>query len=759
MNRYPGLALAAAFATGISMTLIVDSAVTIAAILLLAGAGSVVLRPHPPPGLAARLLCFALLGIWRGSAQQSEEAAEGTQKPTPVVLKGTVIEPPVVVFQDRYGARAQVTLFSITCDGGARVRVVCDGQAGGVAGGDRVALLGTLHSPRGRRNPGDLRGNPVPSFRVKHPGNVWPRGACGFSTLPGALGAVRGAAHRTLRAMYGERTHGLILALLLGDRRLLAPDIKESLQLTGTYHLLAISGLHVFLVMFLVLRIPLPARIRLPARLLFLAGFVLLTGAKASVMRAGLMFSLGLLLETYGRSPKALNTLGWTILILLGRSPMLIVDIGFQLSCVSVLAIVTWGDRLSLHGPQKSSGLRFLVGFFAVSIATTAATAPLVALYFHRLHLFAPLWNLIAYPLAVVTLVGGLLSLALGLIHPNLGLPVAYLVDLWAQTLLEPLALGAQLPGSVVILPPPSSALVAAIYTLLTAGLCLRIRRTLLLVGSLALSLTVTVVLCLPKPLEIWTFDCGACDSSLLTTPGSEALLIDAGAGGTDVQAAATLKRAIVSTGVRVLNGVFLTHSHADHTRGLRGIWERLTVNKLWVSPFFERSRDGRRMTRDARSRGLAVQVVSRGSSLRFTDQPGLRVDVLYPHKSETLPLARCKNDMSLALRISLRQRSILFLGDLEEDGLARFLSQNGTVQADVLIAPHHGRSNRLWRALIEKVRPREVIISGTGDGGARELAAWLEALRIRVWATWRSGAIRTVWTEEDGWVPGYWKG
>jgi len=763
VNRYPGLGLAAAFAVGISIALISDGLVgsvgAIAGVLLVVGLlSSRVFTPPLPPRLAARLLLFVLLGSWRGSAaERNEEAPEEVQQRAPVVLEGTVVEPPVVVVQDRYGVRTLVTLFSIALGSGAKVRIRCDGRTQRVAGGDRVALLGTFHFPRGRRNPGDLRGNAVPSFRVEHPGNVWPRGARGFSTLSGALGSVRGAVHRTFKAMYRERTRGFVLSLLLGDRRLLTSDVREALRLTGTYHLLAISGLHVYLIMFLVLRIPLPARIRLPARLLFLAGFALLTGARASVMRAALMFSLGILLEACGRSPRALNTLGWTTLILLGMDPLLSMDIGFQLSCVAVLAILTWGDRLSRHGTQESSSARFLVGFLAVSVGTTASTAPLIALYFHRLHLFAPLWNLVAYPLALVTLVGGLLSLALGFVHPHLGFPVAYLVDLLAQTLLEPLVLGARLPGSAVTLPPPSSVLVAATYVLLTAGLFLRIRRAILLVAGLALPVSVAVVLALPRPIELWTFDCGACDTALLTTPGSGALLIDAGAGGTHTQAGATLTRAIVSTGSRVLSGVFLTHAHADHTRGLRGVWERLRVEKIWVSPFFERSREGRRLARKARGRGLPVRVVSRGSCLRFARQPELRVDVLYPHELETLPLARSRNDTSLALRVSLRQRSILFLGDLEEDGLSRFLSQEGDLQAEVLIAPHHGRGNRLWPVLIERVRPRDVIISGTGNGGARELAAWLETLGIRVWATWRRGAIRTVWSEERGWVPGYW--
>ena len=89
---------------------------------------------------------------------------------------------------------------------------------------------------------------------------------------------------------------------------------------------------------------------------------------------------------------------------------------------------------------------------------------------------------------------------------------------------------------------------------------------------------------------------------------------------------------------------------------------------------------------------------------------------------------------------------------------MARLLGTSGDLHADILVAPHHGRPNRLWPALLERVRPRAVVLSARGKEAAGELAAGLEASGCQVLATWRGGAVRIPWSDE-GWRPEYWFG
>ncbi|MCH2365175.1 MAG: ComEC/Rec2 family competence protein, partial [Planctomycetes bacterium] len=91
---------------------------------------------------------------------------------------------------------------------------------------------------------------------------------------------------------------------------------------TGTAHFLAISGLHVGLIMAFAMRIPFPQKGKTMLRLMVLGLFVLLSGANTPVLRAAIMIGLHLLLQAAGRLPRALDTLGWTLLALLVTEPL-----------------------------------------------------------------------------------------------------------------------------------------------------------------------------------------------------------------------------------------------------------------------------------------------------------------------------------------------------------------------------------------------------------------------------------------------------
>ena len=102
---------------------------------------------------------------------------------------------------------------------------------------------------------------------------------------------------------------------------------------------------------------------------------------------------------------------------------------------------------------------------------------------------------------------------------------------------------------------------------------------------------------------------------------------------------------------------------------------------------------------------------------------------------------------MSLSLVIESSGRRIICLGDLEESGLARLFTTGEELGSEVLVLPHHGRSNKLYDALLEKVRPELVVISGDGRGGGEATLQRLEQSGIKVYSTWRGGGILNEWT------------
>ncbi len=771
--RFPGLLFALCLAFGIWLRGCLDglSAFAVATVTLCFGAVIFrVCRSRPQarpatPRSALHALTLAALGYLRASAPDGALRGTGNElqdgEAIAVRVQGVVDMPPVAARGIPGEEASPRTIFSIAPeDGSPSITVHCAGRPS-IQGGDVVEAIGLIRIRKGPRNPGDIASRELRSLTVPDasgirclPKPTWP----GTRILVGAL---REKITRTLEALYAEDLRGFIVAMVLGDRRLLASPIRDSLLLTGTFHLLAISGMHVTLLMFALYRLPLPRRVGGPIRLLILLIFTLVTGMSPPVLRAAVMFLLHAAAERRRRRARPLNTLGWSAVVLLGLQPTLTGDVGFQLSFISVAAILTWGERMGSMARQLPGPVRPWAASFLVSLGASVGTAPLTLHYFQRIHPTGPIWNLLAFPLTVVPLAGGILSLLLGLADPSLGAPIAWAVDRGTRILLLALKLGALLPGSTVFLPPPPAWTVVLSYALLTLWLVFRLSRA---VFSTLCALSLGCIFLLVPPggaPEIWTFDAGAGDASLLRASGAGSILIDAGMSGLPDEAGMALTRAVLAAGSRSIDLTFLTHAHADHTRGLQGVASRLRMGRVYTQPEPDRL-DGRAQLLGSTARGgPVVEQAKRGLKLSFeggSGSRGLEIEVLFPPGETAKVSLGAINDTSLALSVTHGGDRFLFLGDLEEDGIAALLCAESELEAQTLLAPHHGRKNKLWPALLERVRPRNVIISGRGDGGAKELAQELERSGVRVFATWRRGAVRTTWREGSGWVPEYWR-
>lgn len=764
----PALAFAAAFALGIWAGAALGEraalAAGVAALAVLAGAHEAALRAVGPVlgrrratrleaafRAARRPAAVLLLGAWRGAAPFPEPAPAGFGEAPAASISGIVDVPPVVLPDDS-PERAPLTYFSVRTAAGHSVRVRSRGEIPWLRGGDRVRASGRLLPPLGARNPGDPRGRGSGLLLVKIPSHVQPDPAAPGPLAPALLGRVRGRCAETILAVHGPELRGLILAMVLGDRRLLTDAVGDALLGTGMYHLLAISGFHVVVVAFLALRMPFPRRLAAPARWCILAGFTLLTGASPPVVRASSMFAVHEVLALSGRSSPSLNVLGTAALAMLAVDPSVLFDAGFQLSFLAVLAILTWGARLRGGGGPLRAAL-------AISVATNVSTAPLTAVYFQRLHPLGPVWNLLAAPLTLVTFLGGLLSLLAGLLDLSLGRAVGRAVDALAGSLVAILAAGARVPGSSILVPAPPSLLVGAALATLAAGWLYGRRGAALLVAALVLSAACSWSLLAPRRAEVVVFDVGEGQAALVSLPGSEPVLLDAGGPGRRSRAGQRLARAILAAGFSRIGTVLLTHAHDDHTRGFPGLLDFLPARELWISPSFWKGRRGAEQSSFAKDRGLRPIEVSRGFRAVFPRSPGFSLEVLHPGAEEPLIDPRAENDLSIALRLRGPGSSVLFLGDLEDPGLARLLGTCRDLEADVLVAPHHGRPGRLWEVLLERAKPRSVVFSGAGTSEEREVSRAAEERGAAVYATWRAGAIRIVFDRRSGWTPLYWYG
>jgi competence protein ComEC len=247
----------------------------------------------------------------------------------------------------------------------------------------------------------------------------------------GVVDAAHAGALRRLGAGTGASpARSLVAGVTLGETGGLPPDVRQQFRDSGLYHLVAVSGQNVALVVVFALGclaalgiIGTPARVAaLGATLLY----VLVTGAGPSIVRAGVAGGLVAIAWLASRPIARWHLLACGAAVVLALNPLDVFNPGFQLSFAAVWAIFVVAPRLR---PWMGSSA-------AVSVACTIVTTPIAWWHFGRLAPLSVPANLLALPAAAPILVCGLGAIVAGTIWPPLAMPLLAVADVLAGYLL-----------------------------------------------------------------------------------------------------------------------------------------------------------------------------------------------------------------------------------------------------------------------------------------------------------------------------------
>lgn len=214
------------------------------------------------------------------------------------------------------------------------------------------------------------------------------------------------------RHNFADDELSVIKAILLGKREEISKEIVEDYKNAGAMHILAISGLHIGILLIILNFIFKPLTylrkgkiIRMLALLICLWSFAFITGLSASVIRAVSMFT-ALTLGLFSNRPSNVsNYLFLSIFILLCVHPLYLFDLGFQLSYVSVLSIIWLSPLLKGFWKPKSKVVAYFWNLSAISVSAQIGILPLSLYYFHQ---FSGLF--FASSLAVIPFLGIILG-------------------------------------------------------------------------------------------------------------------------------------------------------------------------------------------------------------------------------------------------------------------------------------------------------------------------------------------------------------
>jgi len=211
----------------------------------------------------------------------------------------------------------------------------------------------------------------------------------------------------------------IIKALILGQRQELDATIKEQYAAAGLMHILAVSGLHVGLVL-LLLRLlvsPLKQRqLKIPKSIIIILGvwaFAFITGLSPSVLRAATMFTFLEVGSMNGNRRNTIDAVLASVLILLCFDPFLLHQVGFQLSYLAVISILYMQPWLAQFYRPRYFIDRIYWGVATVTIAAQLGVFPLSIYYFHQFPGLFFISNIIVLPFLGIILGLGIFTIAL----------------------------------------------------------------------------------------------------------------------------------------------------------------------------------------------------------------------------------------------------------------------------------------------------------------------------------------------------------
>lgn len=244
-------------------------------------------------------------------------------------------------------------------------------------------------------------------------------------TLLGFADAIRAHINSKLKNQpFKTEELAIINALLLGQRQDISEEVYTHYTNAGAIHILAVSGLHIGIILLLLNFALKPLErfkkgklIKTIALLLMLWCFAVIAGLSASVTRAVTMFSIIAFAQNLKRPTNIFNTLAISIFILLLAKPMFLFDVGFQLSYMAVLAIVTIDPIFFKLWQPKNKIIKIYWHTLTITIAAQLGVLPLSLYYFHNIPGLFFLSNLVIIPFLGFVLGFGIIMILLALLN------------------------------------------------------------------------------------------------------------------------------------------------------------------------------------------------------------------------------------------------------------------------------------------------------------------------------------------------------
>ncbi len=499
--------------------------------------------------------------------------------------------------------------------------------------------------------------------------------------------------------------------LILGFRSWIPNELLGSFSLTGTMHVLSVSGLNVAFVTLIIftplirIRSLFPIhgeRLRVFITLIGILLYGTLTGWSISIVRAVIMAAVFLLSFLLDRKRDVWSSISLAFILVLFFDPRQITQPGFLLSFAAVSGILHFNRMIKV----KSR----IGGDLLITVASLAATSPFTVYFFNLLPLTGIVANLIVVPGTTLILTFSILMIFSGLFSGYLASAFGSSVSFLTHLIVLCVDGISSLPLSGIQISENKLSIVFLLTGISLAVITLTFKRKIFLYSSLIITAFLFLLFWeIESKQSIVSFlSCGQGDCTMLKTSSNKLVVIDSGPiNGNSRTNSSMIQERMKRWGFSEIDYLIISHPHLDHFGGLLGMENKIPVKIIMIGDTTHSSGLFKSWLSKYDSSGSQILQIQTKSELKFGSFEKIELF--------NIPLKTANaNNSSLISKYYYGNNSVVFMGDSEKEQEQLILTQidEKWFQTDVFKVSHHGSRTSSSDDLMQKADADFAVVS-----------------------------------------------
>ena len=527
---------------------------------------------------------------------------------------------------------------------------------------------------------------------------------------------------------YNKEISGIILGIMLGDTEDINEELKEEFSKSNISHVLAISGMHISYIIYLVTNSTKDIFGKRKSKIIAcitLLLYMFVTGFSVSIVRAGIMGIINCMAFVVYRKSDTINSISIAALITLINNPYSITGISFLLTYGGTMGIIIFKptiERILKSIKIKNRKWKYvfikiqrkcekIIEIISVTMSAQIVIAPVMILNFNNIGISFLITNLLLSFIIGIIVMGGFIQIIISFISIKVAIYIAKIIQIPTYILIfiSKIHFG----NFKVITPDLYQVILYYIFIFILNFLYkifrnkylnstqIRVKNIIYLIkykikpykNKIKYTTILLMIICIciskmPHDLKIFFIDVGQGDASLIITPNDKTILIDGGGSDTYDVGENILVPYLLDRRIKIIDYIIISHFDQDHVGGILTVLQELKVKKVIIAKQGEDSEQYEEFQKITQEKNINVVQVKNGDIINIDKE--VKIKILFP--TDDLIKENILNNNSIVAKLEYKDFKMLFTGDIEstaENELIKMYSSKD-LKADIIKVPHH---------------------------------------------------------------------